>query len=117
MNASDRFWLNHYPAGVPADIDYREYRSVVDLFDQSVVRFAERPAYCFMDETMTFADLDQHSRHMAAYLQSLGLDKGDRVALMMPNCFQYPVALFGVLRAGCGQCQPLVHTARAGTSA
>lgn len=100
MIESNRFWLKNYPAGVPADIDYRQYRSLVDLFDQSVTQFADRPAYCFMDETMTFAELGQYSRDMAAYLQRLGLKGGARVAIMMPNCLQYPVALFAVLRAG-----------------
>ena len=97
---ADRFWLKSYPAGVPADIDYQQFSSIVDLFEQSVAKYAARNAYCFMDKTMTYAELEADSYRLAAYLQSLGLEKGARIAIMMPNCFQYPVALFAILRAG-----------------
>ncbi|WP_297197107.1 long-chain-fatty-acid--CoA ligase FadD [uncultured Pluralibacter sp.] len=96
-----KVWLNRYPADVPAEIDPDRYQSLVDLFEQAASRFADRPAFVNMGETMTFRKLEERSRAFAAYLQNgLGLQKGDRVALMMPNLLQYPVALFGVLRAG-----------------
>ncbi len=93
-------WLNEYPKGVPAEIDISEFDSVVDVVDSSCTRFAEREAYMNFGKTITYGELDRKSRAFAAYLQSLGLKKGDRVAIMMPNVLQYPVALFGVLRAG-----------------
>ncbi len=96
----ERIWLKHYPAGVPADIDPNKYQSIRDLFEESVASFGERPAYYCMGREITFADLERMSRAFGAWLQSQGLQKGDRVALMMPNVLQYPVALFGVLRAG-----------------
>ena len=98
----DKVWLKSYPPGVPAEIDPAEFSSLVDLFDKSVDAFAARIAYICMGKTMSYAELDVRSRDFAAYLQStLGLGRGARVALMMPNCLQYPVAMFGVLRAGC----------------
>jgi long-chain acyl-CoA synthetase len=96
----ERIWLKHYPAGVPADIDPNKYQSIRDLFDESVASFADRPAYYCMGAEITFAELDQLSKAFGAWLQAQGLQKGDRVALMMPNILQYPVALFGILRAG-----------------
>jgi long-chain acyl-CoA synthetase len=103
----ERFWIKSYPPGVPADIAYNEYQSVGDLFEKCVPRYADRPAFYSrpiplpaMDRTITFGDLDRLSRDFAAWLQSKGLQKGARVAIMMPNCLQYPVALFGALRAG-----------------
>ncbi len=97
----DPIWLNHYPPGVPSEIDLGELASLKDLLHRSCRRFAALPAYSNMGAVMTYADLDRSSRDFAAYLQkSLGLRKGERVALMMPNLLQYPVALFGVLRAG-----------------
>lgn len=96
-----KVWLNRYPADVPAEIDPDRYQSLVDLFEQAAARFADRPAFVNMGEVMTFRKLEERSRAFAAYLQQgLGLKKGDRVALMMPNLLQYPVALFGILRAG-----------------
>lgn len=96
-----KVWLNRYPAGVPAEIDPDRYQSLVDLFEQATTRYADRPAFVNMGEVMTFRKLEERSRAFAAYLQQgLGLKKGDRVALMMPNLLQYPVALFGILRAG-----------------
>lgn len=97
----EKLWLNHYPQGIAAEVDVHEFGSLRDVLRRSCERFADLPAYSNMGATITYAELDQHSRDFAAYLQnSLGLHKGDRVALMMPNLLQYPVALFGVLRAG-----------------
>ncbi len=96
----DRIWLKHYPPGVPAEIDVGEYASVRDVFDESVARFASRPAFTCMGKTLTFAELDTLSSAFGAWLQGIGGGKGTRVALMMPNVLQYPVALFGALRAG-----------------
>jgi len=97
----ERIWLKHYPPGVPAEIDVNEYASIRDVFDESVARFATRPAFTCMGRTMTFAELDTLSGAFGAWLQGIGGAKGTRVALMMPNILQYPVALFGTLRAGC----------------
>ena len=97
---ADRPWLAAYPEGVPADIDVDQYSSLVHLMDDSFDRFANRPAYSFMGKELSFAEVDAQSRAFAAYLQSLGLQRGDRVALMMPNIPQYPVAVAAVLRAG-----------------
>ena len=96
-----KIWLKRYPEGAPAEINPDEYRSLVDLFEQSCRRFAEHNAFANMGYVMTFAELDAKSRDFAAYLQNeLGLKQGDRMAIMMPNLLQYPVALFGILRAG-----------------
>jgi len=97
----ERIWLKSYPKGVPADIRYDEYKSLGDLFEKNVKPFADRPAYHNMGKDITFSELDRLSRDFGAWLQSKGLAKGARVAIMMPNCLQYPVALFGTLRAGC----------------
>ncbi|EGT5710173.1 long-chain-fatty-acid--CoA ligase FadD [Cronobacter dublinensis subsp. dublinensis] len=100
-DALKKVWLNRYPADVPAQINPDRYHSLVDLFEQSCTRFADQPAFTNMGEVMTFRKLEERSRAFAAWLQEgLGLQKGDRVALMMPNLLQYPVALFGILRAG-----------------
>lgn len=97
----DKIWLQSYPAGVPAEIDVDEFRSIGDLFEQGVRRFAERTAYICMGKSITYAELDRLSAQFASYLQGeLKLPMGTRVALMMPNVLQYPVALFGALRAG-----------------
>jgi long-chain acyl-CoA synthetase len=93
-------WLNSYPKGVPANIDLSVYSSIVDVLEQSCSKYRENAAFICMGTEMTFAELDQLSRNFAATLQARGLKQGDRVALMMPNILQYPVALFGVLRAG-----------------
>lgn len=96
-----KVWLNRYPDNVPADINPDRYLSLVALFERAVTRFADSPAFINMGEVITFRKLEERSRAFAAYLQQgLGLKKGDRVALMMPNLLQYPVALFGILRAG-----------------
>jgi long-chain acyl-CoA synthetase len=97
----DRTWLQQYPAGVPTDIDPGEYNSLRELFEEAVATHGNKPAYTNLGATLTFAQLDELSRAFAAWLQKKsGLLPGDRVALMMPNILQYPVALFGVLRAG-----------------
>ncbi|BES84837.1 long-chain-fatty-acid--CoA ligase [Pectobacterium araliae] len=97
----EKIWLSRYPADVPAEIDPDRYSSLIDMFENAVKRYADRPAFINMGEVMTFRKLEERSRAFAAYLQNqLKLQKGDRVALMMPNLLQYPVALFGVLRAG-----------------
>lgn len=96
-----KVWLNRYPADVPAEINPDQHRSLVELLERAVIRYADSPAFINMGETMTFRKLEERSRAFAAYLQEgLGLQKGDRVALMMPNLLQYPVAMFGILRAG-----------------
>ena len=96
-----RPWLKHYPAGVPAEINAAEYASLADLIERSCKRFADAPAYYSLGRTLSFAELDAQSRAFAAWLQNVAhLQKGERVALMMPNILQYPIALFGVLRAG-----------------
>lgn len=93
-------WLQHYPAGVPANIDPEQYPSVISMVEESFRKFADLPAFIFMGKTMTFRELDEKSMAFGAYLRSRGLEPGDRVALMMPNLMQYPIAMFGVLRAG-----------------
>lgn len=97
----NRVWLKRYPQDVPAEINADRYTSLVDLFEQAVQRYADQTAFINMGQPITYRQLEQKSRAFAAYLQGeLGLKKGDRVAIMMPNLLQYPVALFGVLRAG-----------------
>jgi long-chain acyl-CoA synthetase len=97
----DKIWLRSYPAGVPAEINPDEYASINDMLARACRKFADRPAFRNLDTTITFAQLDRLSRDFAAWLQSRpGLQKGSRIALMMPNLLQYPIALFGVLRAG-----------------
>ncbi|OUR91026.1 long-chain-fatty-acid--CoA ligase [Cycloclasticus sp. 44_32_T64] len=97
----DRPWLNSYPEGINADIDINKYASVVEIFEQSVEQFASRPAFSNFGKTLTYAEFESSTRAVASYLQNkLGLDKGDRVAIMMPNLLQNPVCIFGVLRAG-----------------
>lgn len=98
----EKAWLKNYPEGVPAEIDPYHYNSLVELFEQAMEKFSDNVAFINMDKTMTYREIEQKSRAFAAYLQQdLGLVKGDAVALMMPNLLQYPVALMGVLRAGC----------------
>ena len=97
----DRIWLANYPAGIPADIDADQFDSIPALLDQIFGKFADRPAYHNLGRTISYAELDQLSRDFAAFLQSLpGMDRGERVAIMAPNLLQYPVVLFGILRAG-----------------
>ena len=96
----DRFWLKSYPPGVPADIDPSVYPTIVALLEESFAKFRDRKAYVCMDKAITFGDLDSLSKALAAWLQGRGLNKGARVAIMMPNVLQYPVAVAAVLRAG-----------------
>ena len=96
----EKTWLKQYPAGVPATIDVEQYPSLVALLDESFKKFGARIAYRFMGKAVTFAQVDDASRAMAAYLQGLGFEKGDRIAVMMPNVPQYPVAVAAILRAG-----------------
>lgn len=96
----DKPWLKHYPKGVPANINVEQYPSLVALIEESFKKYRDLPAYKFMGKTVTFGQVDEQSRAFAAYLQSLGFDKGDRIAVMMPNVPQYPVAVAAILRAG-----------------
>jgi long-chain acyl-CoA synthetase len=96
----ERIWLKQYPPGVPADIEPTQYASLVDLLEESFAKFADRKAFICMDKSITYRDLDQLSLAMASYLQSRGLQRGARVAIMMPNVLQYPVSTAAVLRAG-----------------
>ncbi len=97
----EKIWLENYPAGVPEEINPDEYSSLLELLQESCDRFADMPAYTSMGKTITYADYDRLSRDFAAWLQQVAkLEKGDRIALMMPNVLQYPIALYGALRAG-----------------
>lgn len=93
-------WLQIYPAGMPANIDPSQYPRLLDMLEDCFQKYSDLPAFVFMGKTLTFAEVDQMSRNFGAYLQSRGLRPGDRIALMMPNLIQYPIALFGALRAG-----------------
>ncbi|MBN8479201.1 MAG: long-chain-fatty-acid--CoA ligase [Burkholderiales bacterium] len=97
----EKIWLKQYPAGVPAEIDVNEYASLRDVFEESVAKYAVRPAFTCMGKSISFGELDTLSAAFGAWLQGIGGVKGTRVALMMPNILQYPIALFGTLRAGC----------------
>jgi len=96
----EKIWLQHYPPGIPAEVDYGEYRSTGELFESVSERYRDRPAYTNMGKTISFGELEHMTRAFGAWLQSKGLAKGARVAVMMPNCLQYPVCVFGILRAG-----------------
>ena len=96
----DRIWLKNYPKDVPADIDWTQYSSLVQLLDEAFAKYRDRNAYVCFGKTITFGEIDEQSKRFAAWLQSKGLAKGDRVAIMLPNLLQYPIALAGVLRAG-----------------
>ena len=96
----ERVWLDSYPEGVPADIDATQYESLLGLMADSFAKYANRTAYSFMGQDISYAQTDVKSQALAAYFQSLGLEKGDRVAIMMPNVPQYPVAVAAILRAG-----------------
>ena len=99
--SQDSPWFKSYPQGVPHEVDLDEYRSIVSVFETAVRDYRERPAFCNFGKTLTYNEIDAHSRDFAAYLLGeLKLKKGDRVAIMMPNCLQYPIAIFGILRAG-----------------
>jgi long-chain acyl-CoA synthetase len=96
----DRIWLKHYPPGVPADIDASQYRSIVALMDESFAKFRAAKGYSFMGKEFTFGEVDDLSKALGAWLQSKNLPRGARVAIMMPNVVQYPVAIAAILRAG-----------------
>ncbi len=98
---AEKIWLKHYPEGIPAEIDADEFPSLPAMLDRLFARFADRPAYHNLGVTIDYAELERQSRAFAAFLQNLpGMMQGDRVAIMSPNLLQYPVALFGILRAG-----------------
>lgn len=109
----EKIWLDNYPPGVPAEITLDEGVTLVSLFEEACRKYSAQVAYVSMGKSMTYRELDQLSLDFAGWLQASGLKKGDRIALMMPNVLQYPVALFGALRAGCVvvSCNPL-YTAR-----
>jgi long-chain acyl-CoA synthetase len=96
----ERLWLRHYPPGVPADIDVSRYPSLVAMFEEGFKAHADREAFVCMGKALTYAQLDEASRAFAAFLQSRGLQRGARVAIMMPNVLQYPVVIIAALRAG-----------------
>ncbi len=96
----ERIWLSKYPAGIPANINVEQYTRLVDMIEETFVSFKDLPAFTCMGKTLTFKDIDTQSRQFGAYLHSRGLEPGDKIALMMPNLLQYPIALFGALRAG-----------------
>ncbi|HEU4374808.1 MAG TPA: AMP-binding protein, partial [Telluria sp.] len=96
----DKFWLKSYPPNMPTEIDPDQYRSLVQLLEESFKKFADRNAFVCMDKFMTYRELDEYSRRAAAWLQSRGMKKGARVAVMMPNVLQNPIAIAAILRAG-----------------
>jgi long-chain acyl-CoA synthetase len=96
----DRPWLSRYPAGIPANINPDQYISLIAMVEEVFVKYKHSPAFTCMGKTLTFEQIDQQSRQFGAYLHSRGLEPGDKIALMMPNLLQYPIALFGALRAG-----------------
>ena len=96
----DKIWLQSYPPGMPAEINPDRYSSLVQLLEESFSKFADRNAFVCMDKFLTYRELDAYSQKLAAWLQSRGLTPGARVAIMMPNVLQYPIALAAVLRAG-----------------
>jgi long-chain acyl-CoA synthetase len=96
----NRPWVAQYPAGIPANINTDEYPTIIDFIDSCLKKYSNRIAFSCMGADLSYKDLDQKSKHFAAYLQSRGLKAGDRIALMMPNLLQYPICLFGALRAG-----------------
>ena len=96
----NKTWLEHYDPRVSPEIDADSYSSIVDIFEQSVKKHKDNVAFINMGQTITFNELDRLSTQFAAYLQASGLKQGDAVAIMMPNLLQYPVAMFGILRAG-----------------
>ena len=95
-----RPWLKNYPSGIPANINVEAYETLVDMVNEAFRKFASNPAFACMGKTLTFQQVDKMSAQFGAYLQSRGLEPGDKIALMMPNLLQYPIALFGALRAG-----------------
>src|SRR5665213_3035728 len=98
--AMERIWLKHYPPGVPGEIDVSQYVSVASLLEESFVKHRDHTAFVCMDKALSYGEIDALSRAFAAWLQSKGLRHGARVAIMMPNVLQYPVAIAAILRAG-----------------
>ncbi|WER50925.1 AMP-binding protein [Cupriavidus sp. WKF15] len=92
-------WLEHYPAGVPTEVDTRPFASLGDMLARSCSLYAAGPAFTIANTVLTFAELDHLSRHFASYLQQLGLRRGEPIAIMLPNLLQYPIVLFDILRA------------------
>jgi long-chain acyl-CoA synthetase len=98
--SENRPWLSNYPSGVPANIDPQSYATLVDLFEETFAKYGSKPAFSCMGKELTYKQVDKMSRQFGAYLQSRGLERGDKIAIMMPNLLQYPVVLFGAMRAG-----------------
>ena len=99
--SNERPWLDHYPAGVPEQIHIDDYASIASVIDEAFAKFADRPAFTNFGKTLSYREIDEASRHFSGYLTGvLKLGKGDRIAIMLPNVLQYPIALFGALRAG-----------------
>ena len=98
--SEERPWLKNYPNGIPANIDPNAYARVTDLLDETFEKYRKKTAFACMGKSLTFDQIDKMSQQFGAYLQSRGLEAGDKIALMMPNMLQYPIALFGALRAG-----------------
>lgn len=98
--AEERPWLKNYPKGVPANIDPEAYARLVDMIDETLLKYKDLPAFACMGKSLTFGQIDKYARDFGAYLHARGLEPGDKIALMMPNLLQYPIALFGALRAG-----------------
>jgi len=97
----EKVWLESYPDGIPAEIDLDAYKSVTDVFEQAIQRYGERPCFRNLGTTLTYSDMDRYTDQLASYLQSLpGMEKGDRVVIMMPNILQNPISIFAALRAG-----------------
>lgn len=100
VSAEQRPWLKNYPSGIPANINADQYCSVVEMLEESFDKYKQLPAFTCMGKTLTYGEIDKLSLQFGSYLQSRGLKKGDKIALMMPNLLQYPIALFGAIRAG-----------------
>ncbi len=97
----DKAWLRSYPDGMPETVDIDAYQSVVEVFEQSVSQYSDRPAFSNLGTTLTYSEMNQLTAHLASYLQRLpNMNQGDRVAIMMPNVLQNPIAIFAALRAG-----------------
>ncbi|MFZ9039956.1 MAG: AMP-binding protein [Gammaproteobacteria bacterium] len=97
----DKVWLKSYPPGIPEEIDIDSYQSVTDIFEQAIKRFGDKPCFSNLGTTLTYDEMDRYTDQLASYLQNLpGMDKGDRVAIMMPNVLQNPISIFATLRAG-----------------
>ena len=96
----EKVWLKSYPAGIPEEIDLDAYQSITDVFEQSVRRYGENPCFSNFGRTLTYNEMDRFVDQLASYLQNLpGMEKGDRVAIMMPNMLQNPISIFAALRA------------------